>query len=135
MQQRCSDLAGASAGIKLPSSFTSTEGRERSIHTSAWPTVGELDAVALPVEMDPYGAAVEVLREVRRIKSEAKVSMKTPLQSLEIRGAISDLNALSCVQNDLLAVTGAAGTTFIEGPVKSGRFEVRATIETSTSAA
>jgi len=115
--------------------FAPTTGRERSIHTSAWPTVGELDAVALPVEMDPYGAAVEVLREVRRIKSEAKVSMKTLLQSLEIRGAISDLNALSCVQNDLLAVTGAAGTTFIEGSVKAGRFEVRATIENSTSAA
>jgi valyl-tRNA synthetase len=109
--------------------FASSQGRERSIHTAPWPTLDELQAVVVPTEADPYGAAVEVLHEVRRMKSEAQVSMKTPLQGLAITGALEDLRAIRSVQGDLLAVTGAGRATFAEGAVEGGRFKVQATIQ------
>ena len=48
-----------------------------------------------------------MLFEVRRIKSEAKVSMKTPLRDLEITGSAKTLNAIRSVLGDLLSVTNA----------------------------
>ena len=81
--------------------FATSDGEEQSIHTASWPTLKELSEVALPNEEDPYGAAVKVLFEVRRIKSEAKVSMKTPLRNLEITGSAKALSALRSVLGDL----------------------------------
>jgi valyl-tRNA synthetase len=112
--------------------FATPEGRERSVHTSAWPTVEELRGVALPVEEDPYGAAVEVLREVRRMKSEAKVSMKTPVQRLEITGSTSALSAVRCVLGDLLSVTNASVAVLTERIGEGGRFTVQATLNRNT---
>ena len=109
--------------------FVAREGCERSVHTSPWPTVEELSAVASPSEKEPYGAAVEVLREIRRVKGEAKVSMKTPLQSLEIKGASEDLKAIQSVLADLLAVSEAASAELVEGMVEGGRFKVNATLK------
>jgi valyl-tRNA synthetase len=108
--------------------FAAPHGRERSIHTAAWPTVEELAGVALPIEEDPYGAAVEVLFEVRRIKSEAKVSMKAPLQTLEITGSPKALNALRCLLSDVLAVTNAPTAVLREENVSGGRLKVQATV-------
>jgi valyl-tRNA synthetase len=114
--------------------FATPAGREQSIHTSAWPTVEELSAVALPVEPDPYGAAVEVLREVRKMKSEAKVSMKASLKNLEIVGSTDALAAVRSVLGDLLAVTNASAAVLNEGTVEEGLFTIRATLESATAA-
>jgi len=108
--------------------FAKPLGREQSIHTAAWPTVGELADVALPLEEDPYGAAVKVLFEVRRIKSEAKVSMKTPLRNLEITSSAKILSALRSVLDDLLSVTNAPSAVLKEGAVPDGQFRVQATV-------
>ena len=110
--------------------FAKPLGREQSIHTAAWPTVGELADVALPLEEDPYGAAVKVLFEVRRIKSEAKVSMKTPLRNLEINGSAKVLSAIRSVLDDLLSVTNAPSAVLTEGPIPEGQFKVQATLAT-----
>jgi valyl-tRNA synthetase len=108
--------------------FATSEDRERSIHTAPWPTVEELAEVALPREQDPYGAAVNVLLEVRRIKSEAKVSVKTPLRELAITGSPDALNALRSVLDDLLSVTNAPRAVLHEGVVEQGQFDVQATL-------
>ena len=110
--------------------FATPHGRERSIHTASWPTIDELADVALPWEEDPYGAAVKVLFEVRRIKSEAKVSMKTPLRNLEITGAAKTLSAIRSVLGDLLSVTNAPSAVLAEGPIPEGQFKVQATLAT-----
>ena len=110
--------------------FATSHGRERSIHTASWPTIGELADVGLPLEEDPYGAAVKVLFEVRRIKSEAKVSMKTPLRNLEITGAAKTLSAIRSVLGDLLSVTNAPSAVLAEGPIPEGQFKVQATLAT-----
>ncbi|HEY6365806.1 MAG TPA: valine--tRNA ligase [Candidatus Binatia bacterium] len=110
--------------------FAKPIGREQSIHTAAWPTAGELADVGLTLEEDPYGAAVKVLFEVRRIKSEAKVSMKTPLRNLEINGSAKVLSAIRSVLNDLLSVTNAPSAVLKEGAVPDAQFLVRATVGT-----
>ena len=110
--------------------FASSHGRERSIHTASWPTIGELADVGLSLEKDPYGAAVKVLFEVRRIKSEAKVSMKTPLRNLEITGAAKTLSAIRSVLGDLLSVTNAPSAVLTEGTIPEGQFKVQATLAT-----
>jgi valyl-tRNA synthetase len=110
--------------------FATSHSRERSIHTASWPTIGELADVGLPLEEDPYGAAIKVLFEVRRIKSEAKVSMKTPLRNLEITGAAKTLSAIRSVLGDLLSVTNAPSAVLTEGPIPEGQLKVQATLAT-----
>jgi valyl-tRNA synthetase len=107
--------------------FATSHGREQSIHTASWPKIEEFAGVALPEE-DPYSAAVKVLFEVRRIKSEAKVSMKTPLQNLEITGSAKTLSVLRSVLGDLLSVTNAPSAVLTEGPIPQGQFKVEATV-------
>ena len=108
--------------------FATPHGGERSIHTASWPTLEELAEVALPEEEDPYGAAVKVLFEVRRIKSEAKVSVKTPLRDLEITGSAKTLSAIRSVLGDLLSVTNAPSAVMTEEPIPEGQFKVQATL-------
>jgi valyl-tRNA synthetase len=110
--------------------FATPHGKGRSIHTASWPTAEELAEVALPEEQDPYGAAIKVLFEVRRIKSEAKVSVKTPLRHLEITGSAKTLSAIRSVLSDLLSVTNAPAAVLTEGPIPEGQFKVQATLAT-----
>ncbi|MFC7246458.1 valine--tRNA ligase [Catellatospora aurea] len=51
-----------------------------SIHTAAWPAASDLDGLA--GDPAPLAAATAAIEAVRRAKSEAKVSMRTPLRSL-----------------------------------------------------
>jgi valyl-tRNA synthetase len=51
-----------------------------SIHTAAWPAPSDLDALA--GDPAPLAAATAAIEAVRRAKSEAKVSIRTPLRSL-----------------------------------------------------
>jgi valyl-tRNA synthetase len=108
--------------------FATSHDRERSIHTASWPTAEELAEVALPEEQDPYGAAIKVLFEVRRIKSEAKVSVKTPLRNLEITGAAKTLSAIRSVLGDLLSVTNATSAVLTEGPIPKRQFKLQTTL-------
>ncbi len=110
--------------------FATPSGRTQSIHTSPWPTLGELSSIDVP-DGDPYGGAVEVVREVRRVKGEAKVSMKTPVGLLEVVGSAADLAALRGVLPDLLSVCMAREATLMEGAVDQGRFRIRVELEVS----
>ena len=65
--------------------------RSGSVHRATWPTVSELGPVGDASVIEPIG---EVLAQVRRAKTEAKSSQKTPVESAEVRGLQSDLNAL-----------------------------------------
>jgi valyl-tRNA synthetase len=80
--------------------WNSTRSETESIHRAPWPTVEEL-----PVSEDDgvFDAAVEVLAQVRRAKSEAKVSIKTPVDYLEVRGSEQRLASLRTVLDDVLS--------------------------------
>src|SRR5262249_27658424 len=109
--------------------FAKPVSSEQSIHTAAWPTAAELADVGTPLEEDPYGAAVKVLFEVRRIKSEAKVSMKTPLRNLEINGSAKELSALRSILDDLLSVTNASSGVLKEEDMPEGQIRVHANLD------
>jgi valyl-tRNA synthetase len=93
--------------------------REGSIHRQPWPRASELAGDG--VTTAALEAATRVLAEVRRAKSEAKVSMKTPVTRLTVR-ADADFHArLQLGLSDLLAAAGAEAVESSEG-----EFEVTA---------
>jgi valyl-tRNA synthetase len=74
---------------------------EGSVHQAEWPEPDELRRLAgdwNPAVTDVAGA---VLHEVRRAKSEAKVSMRAPVAMLTVTDTPERLAALALVENDL----------------------------------
>jgi valyl-tRNA synthetase len=69
-----------------------------SIHATSWPRPDELPAAE---DAGWFDAAIEVLTQVRRAKSEAKVSVRWPVKRLEVTGPVRDIDALSAVIGDI----------------------------------
>jgi valyl-tRNA synthetase len=76
--------------------------QEGSIHRAPWPEAGEVRALA--GEADPLllDAAVAVLAEVRRAKTEAKVSLRTEAEKVVVRDSAERLAALRAGKADLV---------------------------------
>lgn len=66
-----------------------------SIHTAAWPTPSDLAGLA--GDPAPLAAATAAIEAVRRAKSEAKVSMRTPLRTL----TAPEDDAFSLIEQDV----------------------------------
>jgi valyl-tRNA synthetase len=77
-------------------------GRERSIHTSAWPTAAEFAAISLERAGRSYDAAREVSAAIRGAKTGAKKSLRWPVARLEVRGGDAEVAALRAVLADVL---------------------------------
>lgn len=71
---------------------------EGSVHRATWPSVDELPAHGDPAT---FGVVVNVLKEFRRVKSEAKRSMKTPIERAVIRDSAERIAALQTAEDDL----------------------------------
>ena len=80
--------------------------REGSVHRQSWPTIDEL-----PADGDPGLVAdlASALIGVRGAKSDAKVSMKTPILSATIAGPAESLKRLRSIEQDLRAVGSITG--------------------------
>ena len=111
--------------------FAASEGRERSVHTSPWPTVEELAAAqpqegeAGKKEGDVYGCATEVLSQIRQAKTRAQKKLRWPVERLSVRGLYEDLAALGEVLNDVQLAGSAenAVVSLTEGqPGETGHF-------------
>ncbi|MBA2337920.1 MAG: valine--tRNA ligase [Acidimicrobiia bacterium] len=78
--------------------------QEGSIHRAPWP-----DAGSLPDDGDVDGleALVAVLGEVRRAKTEAAVSMRAPVEILEVTGSPAQLEAMGPGLDDLALAANA----------------------------
>jgi valyl-tRNA synthetase len=72
----------------------------RSIHVAPWPKREEL---ADGMDDGSFEAAVAVLTEIRKAKSEAKVSMRTPVEHLDVRGPGDRLELLKKVLDDIVS--------------------------------
>ena len=81
--------------------------REGSVHTAPWPTGAHLASAA----GDPsvLAAASGALIALRRVKSEAKVSPRTPFLSVVLEVPAASLGALESVKGDLEAASKAVG--------------------------
>ena len=72
---------------------------EGSIHRAGWPTAQELPGGGDPTVLAVAG---EVLGQVRKAKSSAQLSMKTPVSSLVIRDGVTRLDLARQAEVDLL---------------------------------
>ena len=78
------------------------EGRAEptSVHKASWPELSELPETE---DDGTFDAAVEVLTQVRRAKSEARISLKVPVLRAEITGPSSLLALFEKVKEDVAA--------------------------------
>jgi valyl-tRNA synthetase len=75
-------------------------GHEGSVHGEPWPTADELGEGA---QGDPgiYEVAAAVLTEIRRTKALAKVSLRTPVDLVTVRGTADQLAGFQAAAADL----------------------------------
>ena len=74
-----------------------------SIHRSGWPEVAELAVEEHAGEDDALAVAADVLREVRRAKSQAQRPMRAPVRLVRVHDTPARLRALGLGLGDLLA--------------------------------
>jgi valyl-tRNA synthetase len=81
--------------------------QEGSVHTATWPDPAELAAAAdgedAPRERTALALAVDVLREVHKAKSQARLSMRAPVARVLVRDNAERLSALELGSGDLIA--------------------------------
>ncbi len=88
---------------------------EGSVHRASWPSADDYAAAAAGADPETLRYAGEALAALRRIKSEAKVSMKTPI--LKVTLNVND-EAESAVRASLDDIAEAGRVT---GPIGFGR--------------
>jgi valyl-tRNA synthetase len=84
-----------------------------SIHRATWPIVAELGAVAEPSGL--LGLIGDALIGIRRAKTDAKASQKTPVTSAVVAAPAESLELLRSAADDLAAVGRIDDLTFVEG--------------------
>ena len=87
--------------------------RDGSVHRQPWPSTGELDG--LIGDASVLDDAARVLGEVRRVKSEAKVSMRADVSELEVTADPASIERIRSVEADLLEATRAPAIDYAEG--------------------
>ncbi|MBD8660011.1 valine--tRNA ligase [Frigoribacterium sp. CFBP 8754] len=84
-----------------------------SVHRASWPTAAELGEVEQPTGL--LALVGEALIGVRRAKSDAKASQKTPVVSATIAAPAAQLPVLRGAASDLAAVGKIQSLEFVEG--------------------
>ncbi len=92
-----------------------------SVHVARWPTVDEIDSLAMPdaAALSALDRAIEVLSEMRRIRSLAKRPAKTRIQVARVRADSATVQLLQPVEIDLRSGAGAERIEFepADGPL------------------
>jgi valyl-tRNA synthetase len=83
--------------------FALPDSRQRSIHTSPWPTLAELDAVGAPDYPSSFPTARLLIGEIRRQKGHAKVSARWPVARLLVAAPETDLTVARAILDDVKA--------------------------------
>ncbi|GAA2523458.1 valine--tRNA ligase [Rarobacter incanus] len=83
--------------------------RQGSIHATAWPTSDHLRAAARDTDPALLSVAGHALAALRRTKSEAKVSMKTPILDVSLAVPTSADAALAAVLDDVRSAGRVTG--------------------------
>ncbi len=96
---------------------------DTSVHRAPWP---EPIAWAADAPTDPYRVAAAVLGEVRKAKSDAKVSMRAPVARLAVTASPRVLGAFEAARADVAAAGNVAEvhTAAVDGDAAAPRVEV-----------
>ncbi len=101
--------------------------REGSVHRAAWPDAAPLRAAAADADPAVLAAAGNALAALRKVKSEAKVSMRTPILGATlavpaaaldgVRAAVADIRGGGRVTGDLdlVAAVNGQGDPSVQG--------------------
>jgi valyl-tRNA synthetase len=81
-----------------------------SIHVTSWPAPDDLPATE---DDGSFDAAVEILTQARRAKSEAKVSVRFPIERLQVRGSERQIAVLEPVMADVDSTLNVAQHDFV----------------------
>jgi valyl-tRNA synthetase len=84
--------------------------REGSVHRAEWPVAGPLRAASDGADPADLAAAGHALAALRKVKSEAKASMRTPIVAASLAVPAASLTAVETAVEDIKAagrVTGA----------------------------
>lgn len=94
--------------------------RDGSVHQAAWPTSGQLRAAAADGDPAVLTAAGNALAVLRKVKSEAKASMRTPILRAELAVPAADV---ARIESALVDVRGAGRVTgdLILAPAADGQ--------------
>jgi valyl-tRNA synthetase len=87
--------------------------REGSVHRASWPTLDELQGLA--GDPDVLEAASAVLGEIRRAKSDAKVSMRAEVDRVDLTGDAELIERVRLAEGDLLAAGRASSIEYSHG--------------------
>ena len=134
---RCTLEAALTAYLKLFAPFLPyvTEEvwswwQQGSVHRSAWPDAAELRAAAGDVDPQAAAVAADTLREIRRIKSDAKVRLSIPITTATVTDTAERLAILEQVADDVADAGRCRELLTAVGPELS----VTAELETETAA-
>ena len=105
--------------------------REGSVHQAAWPTASDLEVTSNGTVEGAIedassvllGVASEALVVLRRVKSEAKVSPRTPFLEVTVSAPEQTIPLLEDVLEDLAAATKIQGSAHFEASVDSSEDE------------
>jgi valyl-tRNA synthetase len=91
--------------------------QEGTVHRAPWPTPEELldGRPADPLEEQALEVSAEVLHEVRKAKSEARVRMSAPVALLRVHDSAERLRALELGRDDLLAAAAVERLELLAG--------------------
>lgn len=87
--------------------------REGSVHRAKWPGDDEFDG--LTGDPGVLDAVAAILAEVRRAKSDAKTSMRTEVEMVEVTADADMLDLARQAEDDLLAAARAARIEYSQG--------------------
>ncbi|MDP1876764.1 MAG: valine--tRNA ligase [Actinomycetota bacterium] len=90
--------------------------QDGSVHRQPWPDAAEIERLAGGVDAALVDDVSTVLGLVRKAKSEAKASMRAPVESAVITAPADQAARLRTAAGDLAATGSIAGLGIVEGP-------------------
>ncbi|GIU84137.1 MAG: valine--tRNA ligase [Acidimicrobiales bacterium] len=76
---------------------------DSSVHRSPWPSAAELARLAGAVDQGVFRVASEILSHIRRAKSDAKVSLRTPVETVHVVDTSERVAAIEAARDDLVS--------------------------------
>jgi valyl-tRNA synthetase len=101
--------------------------QEGSIHRATWPD-SEVDLPTVPHDPDLLVAAATMLAGIRGAKSVAKVSQKTEISAVTVRGAQDQLDLLAGALDDVRAAGRVTGDVLLVADDSVVGFDIDATL-------
>lgn len=110
---------------------------EGSVHVASWPEAVYYAGIAQDVSPELLDHAGQALAALRKIKSEAKVSMKTPILAATLKATPEGLKHITAALDDIAQAGRVTGeltlTAFAEGEADAGTATADADTDTATS--